>query len=37
MIAQISRGIPEVAVGDIIVSRERYDVVAFTDALGLMR
>jgi hypothetical protein len=35
--AQVIKGIAEVGVGDFIVSKERSEVVAFTDTQGLLR
>jgi hypothetical protein len=37
MVAQVSRGIADVGVGDLVVSNERAEVVAFTNTLGLLR
>jgi len=37
MLGQVSRGNAEVAVGDFIVSKDRSEVVAFTDTLGIKR
>jgi len=37
MMAQVTRGIAEVGVGRIIVSKERYEAVTFTDTQGLLR
>jgi ABC-type amino acid transport substrate-binding protein len=37
MMALLISGIADIGVGDFVVSKERSEVVAFTDTLGLLR
>jgi len=37
MIGQLSSGIVHVGVGDFVVTKERSEVVAFTETLGFKR
>ena len=35
--AQVISGIADIGVGDFVMTKERSEVVAFTDTLGLIR
>jgi hypothetical protein len=37
MVAQVISGIADIGVADFVVTKERSEVVAFTDSLGLVR